>query len=342
VRAQVPYDTHAVVTAEIAPGAARDKRWHGAGDRLADRRPAAYQLLGRPFEETPAAAHLSAPLIPEQAVAAIAAVQAHATRGAGTGPSDEPSGVDAALNMVAHAAQLGLKVLVLPLFFSTPTWLPDEGQARADAARTPALLQRACRLAAQGGCLIVLPVLAERGGALTSTAVLIGPSGQVIGRHTQVHVEPELRSWCAAGDTFEVFETPFGRLGVILGYDGLFPEATRALALGGADIVAWPCAWRTPQDRALLTVTKAEDNRVYLVCANRTDAPVAGGSLVVSPSGFPHWNVAEMAPPNARSGAVIPTHANLALSRQKLMIPRVDMLRNRLVTTYGPLVANRH
>jgi PAS domain S-box-containing protein len=97
---------------------------------------------------------------------------------------------------------------------------------------------------------------------------------------------------------------------------------------------------RRPDDRSLLTVTKAEDNRIYLVCANRTDSPFAGGSFVVPPGGFPHGNVDQMAPPVTRFGAVMPTYAQLALTRQKLMIPKVDLLRNRVVESYGPLIAN--
>jgi predicted amidohydrolase len=198
------------------------------------------------------------------------------------------------------------------------------------------LLDGATGLARQYGSVIVMPMLDHQGSGLCSSATVIGPDGAIIGRHRQVHLEPEMRSWCLAGPTFEVYTTPFGRLGVILGYDGMFPESTRALALAGADIVAWPSAWRHPRDRALLTVPKAEDNRIYLVCANRTDCPYPGGSFVVPPSGFPHW---DLDPPNRRHGAVMPAHANLALSRQKLMIPKVDVLRNRLTTTYGPIVA---
>lgn len=60
---------------------------------------------------------------------------------------------------------------------------------------------------------------------------------------------------------------------------------------------------------------------------------------MIPPNGFPQWDLNASAPPVLRHGAVMPGFVNLALARQKKMIPKVDMLRNRLVSTYGPLTA---
>lgn len=335
VRARVADDTHGVATAEVEPALALDKRWHQRGHRVADRRPAAYQLLRAPFESTPVSRVVAQAVVPTAATIAVSAVQSHA-RGTGSGGAAEAS-VGEALDMVGHAAQLGIKLIVLPQYFNAGTWAPDLAQAQEAAARVPAIVARARTLAADGACTIVLPLLERTNGLLRSTALVVGPTGEVIGAQSQVHVEPEAAGWCTPGERFEPIETPWGRLGVVIGYDGLFAESARTLALAGADVVAWPCAWRQRQDRALLAVPQAEDNRVYLVCANRTDAPYAGGSVVIPPSGIPVWDIDRIAPPVTRHGAVVPTHANLALARQKLMIPKVDMLRNRLVATYAPI-----
>jgi predicted amidohydrolase len=328
--ARIPENSHGVRTAEVTPSLARDKRWPGGGDRFRDRRPETYALLARPFEETPLSALLKEPLVPEQAVAKTAAVQAHATR--------EPGSLDAAFESVEHAALLGVKLLVLPHRFGSASWLPTAAEAQEDAKATAAHVERAQRIARAHGCLIVLPGFETEGTKLSSSALVVTKDG-VIGRYRQVHVEPELRDVCVPGSDFPVFDTPFGRLGIILGYDGLFPEATRALTLQGAEVIAWASAWRHPYDRALLSVPKAEDNRVYVVCANRTDCPEPGGSFVIPPTGFPNWDLDISAPPVTRHGAVMPAFMNLALARQKQMIPKVDMLRNRIVGTYQPIVA---
>lgn len=240
--------------------------------------------------------------------------------------------------MVSHTAKLGVKLIVLPQHFNASSWLPTEIEARESAAGVTELISRMQQLSITYGCVIVLPILESIDGKILSNAVLIGPDGDIIGRQSQVHLEPELRSFCEAGTEFTVFETPFGRVGILIGYDGLFPESSRVLSLAGADVIAWCSAWRNKHDRKLLTVPKAEDNRVYLVCANRTDAPYPGGSLVIPPNGFPQWDLDIVSPRVIRHGAVMPSFMNLALARQKSMIPKVDMLRNRLIETYEPII----
>ena len=329
VVAKLPYDVHGITSAEIDTTAAAYKKWPSGGDKFADRRPELYQMLAKPFADTPLAPLLQQPMVPEQATTKVAAVQAHMTT--------RVRSVDAALDMAAHAGKLGAKVIVLPQHFNIDSWLPDAFQAGAAAKNTAGVLDRAGQVAKTYECALVVPVMEATGSGITPTAVLIGPDGGIIGRYQQVHLEPEIRNWAAAGTEFKVFDTPFGRLGMMLGYDGLFPESARLLTLAGADIIAWSCAWRHRYERELLVVPKAEDNRAFLVCANRTDCPYPGGSLVVSPTGFPHWDLNVCAPPVIRHGAVMPGFVNLALARQKKMIPKVDMVRNRLTRTYAPL-----
>ena len=331
VVAKMPYDVHGVTSAEIDLSAASYKKWPGGGDKFADRRPDVYGLLAKPFEQTPAATLLDKAFVPEEATTKVAAVQAHMT--------SRIKRVDAVLQMADHTAKLGVKVIVLPQHVNIDTWLPDTFQAAAAAKNAPALLQRAGDIAKTYGCALVVPVMEATSAGIAPTAVLVGPDGAPIGRYQQVHLEPELRKWASAGEAFKVFDTPFGRIGMMLGHDGLYPEAARILTLMGADIITWSCAWRHRYERELLAIPKAEDNRVFVVCANRTDSPYPGGSLVIPPTGFPHWDINVSAPPVLRHGAVMPGFVNLALARQKKMIPKVDMLRNRLVGTYAPLTA---
>jgi predicted amidohydrolase len=331
VVAKMPYDTHGVIAAEIDTAAAAYKRWPSGGDKFADRLPQRYGLLATPFAQTPVAPLLERPLVPGQATTKVAAVQAHMTT--------KVKSLDSALDLASHTAKLGAKLIVLPQHFNIDTWLPDAFQAGAASKNSAMVLERAAQICRTWECAMVVPLMEAGDNGIVPTAVLLGPDGKAIGRYQQLHLEPETRSWSAAGSEFRVFETPFGRVGLMLGYDGLYPESARVLALMGADIIAWSCAWRHRYERELLAVPKAEDNRVYVVCANRTDSPYPGGSLVIPPHGFPHWDINLSAPPTMRHGAVMPGFVNLALSRQKKMIPKVDMLANRLTATYAPLIA---
>jgi predicted amidohydrolase len=98
----------------------------------------------------------------------------------------------------------------------------------------------------------------------------------ILGRHRKVHQPAGESLVYAAGDTFAAFDTPVGRLGMLIDYDKTFPEAARTLALDGATIMtclsAWPAsmtdrASRLPQDRQsrlfdLYDSARAAENQV--------------------------------------------------------------------------------
>ena len=183
-----------------------------------------------------------------------------------------------------------------------------------------------------------MPTVVREAGRLVVATVLLGPDGAEVGRYRKTHLTAEERDWACAGDSYPVFETPFGRLGIMSGYDALFPETSRCLAAAAADIVLWPAAMREPFERELIAVPRAADNRVAVVIANRLDSPYPGGSVVVPPTGFPLWDINQVAPRSLAMGAVMPMFIDLAVCRQKQMIPKVDMFANRLTQTYSALV----
>lgn len=101
--------------------------------------------------------------------------------------------------------------------------------------------------AASGVFLVVGLVEREAGsGRLYNSAVLIGPEG-IAGRYRKLHLAAEDRAWATAGDGgLPTFDIPPGRVGLQIGYDALFPEAARALALDGADVIAYPSLLSAP------------------------------------------------------------------------------------------------
>ncbi|MBB4302789.1 putative amidohydrolase [Rhodobium orientis] len=330
----IPYDTHGVAVADIDLAAARHKRVYGANNKISDRRPDAYGILKTPYDETPVAKVVWEPIVPAEATSKVAAVQSHV---ADLLPGPETTGADDVFDMLDHTAKLGVKVLCLPEYAFSPAWVPDAAGAAELAKAHPSHVARAAGIAARYGCVIAVPGVLKDNGRLFPATTLVGPDG-VIGSYRKVHLTAEEEKWASAGADFPVFETPFGRVGIMMGYDGLFPEASRCLGVAAADIVLWPAALRTPQEREWLTVPRAADNRVALVLANRLDCPYPGGSLAVPPNGFPHWDINVVAPKSLKMGAVMPMFVDLAVCRQKQMIPKVDMFANRLTATYGPLV----
>lgn len=330
VISKVPYDTHGMAIADVDPQAASDKSIYAANDKIADRRPETYGVMALPYAQTPVFGVADRPLVPSKSVTKVAAVQMHVTA--------EVSVADV-LDMVDHAAKLGVKVLALPEYALFGECILTAAEAAAHADSTASNLSAVAAIAARYGCLIAVPVIERAAAGLYVTTVLVGPDGKEIGRYRKTHLTAEEKKWAVAGHDYPVFETPFGRIGVMSGYDAVFPETSRCLAIGGADIILWPAALREPFERELLAVPRAEDNRVAVVLANRTDSPYPGGSVVIPPNGFPQWDINVAAPRAMKNGAVMPKHIDLAVCRQKLMIPKVDMFANRLVETYAPIVA---
>lgn len=330
VISKVPYDTHGLAIADVGLDAAGEKSIYTSNDKIADRRPETYGIMARPYTGTPVAGIADEPLIPSKSVTKVAAIQMHV--------SADSVAADV-LDMIDHTAKLGVKVIALPEYAFGPNSIPSKAEAATLADQTSDLALRVGAIAARYRCLIALPTVERAAAGLFVTTYLIGPDGKEIGRYRKTHLTAEERLWAKAGDEYPVFDTPFGRIGVMSGYDAVFPETSRCLAISAADIILWPASLREPFERELLAVPRAEDNRVAVVLANRVDSAYPGGSVVIPPNGFPLWDINVVAPRVTKLGAVMPKHIDLAVCRQKLMIPKVDMFANRLVGTYASIIA---
>jgi len=74
----------------------------------------------------------------------------------------------------------------------------------------------------------------SRDGQLHNTAYLFSPTGEVIGQQSKVNLSKPDRLFCQPGiDGLRVFETDFGKFGILIGQDILYPESGRILADGG-------------------------------------------------------------------------------------------------------------
>ncbi len=111
--------------------------------------------------------------------------------------------------------------------------------------------------------------LVERAGHLVyNTAVLLGPDGQVAGKYRKVCLpRGEVDSGVCPGTDYPVFDTRFGKLGMMICYDGFFPEVARELSNRGAEVIAWP-VWGC---NLLLARARACENHVYLVSSTYED-----------------------------------------------------------------------
>lgn len=124
------------------------------------------------------------------------------------------------------------------------------------------------KLAKQHDLYLVAGLL-ERDGHLTyNVAVLMGPDGKLVGKYRKVTLpRGEVEGGLMPGDDYPVFETRFGKVGMMICYDGFFPEVARELSNRGAEVIAWPVWGCNP----MLGAARACENHVYVVSSTYTD-----------------------------------------------------------------------
>lgn len=190
-----------------------------------------------------------------------------------------------------EAAADGARLLVCPEMFTTGYNVP--GIADAAQAVDGPWAQEVAAIAQDVGLAILYGFPERVGDSVFNAAHLVERDGRSLLRYRKTHLFGELdtRSFAPGDGDFEVVELDGVRVGVLICYDVEFPEAVRALALRGADLVAVPTALMRPYEvvARTLVATRALENGVYLAYANRAgaegDLRYCGESCIVGPDG---------------------------------------------------------
>jgi predicted amidohydrolase len=207
--------------------------------------------------------------------------------------------------LIGNARGKGVDLLVIPeaaLGGYVETLHGDADPPPAFSADGPEL-QRVADMA--GSMTVCLGFCEDGGDGVRYNAAACVSDGKVLGVHRKVHLPLDEDRFTTPHDTLTAFDTPVGKIAMIICYDKAFPEAARTLALQGAEILcilsAWPSSatdaaeeltedrqWRRSElwDRA-----RAAENSFYVVSANQTgdfgSLRFLGGARVVGPGGDP-------------------------------------------------------
>lgn len=179
------------------------------------------------------------------------------------------------VDRLRSAADKGAKLVIFPECALTGYCFESLEEAAPFAEPLDGLsaqtIVEACR---ETGVYAVVGFIEKDQSSLYNAAMLVGPGGAgVIGNYRKVHL-PFLGvdRFLTKGDKpFQIFELPFGRIGINICYDASFPEAARALKLLGAELIIlptnWPTgAWRTAE---FIVNARACENHVNFAAANR-------------------------------------------------------------------------
>jgi predicted amidohydrolase len=123
-------------------------------------------------------------------------------------------------------------------------------------------------LAKEYNLYIIAGLLERDQHRIYNVAVLMGPDGNVVGKYRKVALpRTEIDAGVQPGDDYPVFETRFGKVGMMVCYDGFYPEVARELSNRGAEVIAFPVWGCNP----LLASARACENHVYVVSSTYTD-----------------------------------------------------------------------
>ena len=168
--------------------------------------------------------------------------------------------------LIARAAEQRADLVVLP---ETLTYY-SSGQTFAEVAEPiPGPSTDYFGSIAKKHDLYIVAGLVERDEHLIyNVAELLGPDGKVVGKYRKTTLpRGEIEQGLTPGDQYPVFDTRFGKVAMMICYDGFFPEVARELTHRGAEVIAWPVWGCNP----LLAAARACENHVYVVSSTYTD-----------------------------------------------------------------------
>lgn len=251
----------------------------------------------------------------------------------------------------------GAELLVLPETVTTgfSPGLPPEELWDLVGPLTEPIQRAASRLSVH----VVLPTYSRGAtrGEVYNEARLIGPSGDVLGTYRKTHLfvgeDRPSGGWVTVGEEAVVVDTDLGRIGMIICFDGDYPELVRVQAILGAEVICRPSALLRSADIWELTNrARAYDNHVFVIGANATGVdpvgiPYFGNSMIVTPiaeviaraASHEGWVSARLDPEEAMAsltpGSNIPQRFDHLADRNLAFIERhLDVLRRPARTSF--------
>ena len=227
--------------------------------------------------------------------------------------TDSKVNLSKAESKIEEAAKSGAQVICLQELFRSQYFCRDEKAELFDLAESiPGPSTEALgKLAKSLGVVVVASLFEKRAhGLYHNTAAILGTDGEIMGLYRKMHIPDDPlyfeKFYFTPGDLgFKNFDTPFGRIGVLVCWDQWYPEGARLTAMQGASILYYPTAigWHpaeksefgAAQTDAWKTIQRSHAiaNGIYVAAVNRVgfEGPADrglefwGNSFVADPFG---------------------------------------------------------
>ena len=269
---------------------------------------------------------------------------------------DAKSNMDKAIAGIKNAAAKGANIVCLQELFTSLYFCDVEDYENfklAEPVPGPST-DLLSAVAKEAGVVVIASLFEKRAqGLYHNTTAILDADGSYLGKYRKMHIPDDPayfeKFYFTPGDLgYKMFETKYGKIGVLICWDQWYPEASRLTALMGAEILFYPTAigWATSQDEATNTEqynawqtiqrSHAVANGVHVVSVNRVGLEQNGamkfwgGSFVANPFG---------------SLIVKATHDQEEVIVTELDLSKTDsyrthwpFLRDRRIDSYGDIV----
>ena len=258
--------------------------------------------------------------------------------------------LDHCLNTAKTAAQNGAQIICTQELFASQYFCQNEDHSNFELAepilgpRTEAFQE----IAKKHGVVIIASLFEKRtAGIYHNTAVIIDADGSLLGTYRKMHIPDDPlyyeKFYFTPGDQgFRVWETKYGKIGVLICWDQWYPEAARLTALAGAEILFYPTAigWHPSekategeaQHSAWQTIQRSHAiaNGCYVAAVNRTGHENPAGG-----DGIEFWGQSFVAAP---SGEIL---AQGSVDQNETIMAEIDMAQIEEARTHWPFLRDR-
>ncbi len=249
------------------------------------------------------------------------------------------------LENIEHAIKLASKVkadlYVFPELCNTGYAFTSKEEARAlsESLQTGPSVEALQSFSEKNECALVAGLAEASDGEVFNSAIIID-NGKSLGVYRKTHLFYREKLWFEPGDTgFKIFELEkVGcKVGPIICFDWFFPEASREVAILGADVICHPANLVLPGKAQLGMLVRAFENRVFVITANRIGVEnrspedkfrYTGKSQIVSPT------MEKLATAKSNESVAKLARLDLELARKKKVTSMNDALADRRIEFY--------
>lgn len=202
---------------------------------------------------------------------------------------DIAANIEKARGFATSAAEQGAQILCLPELFNTGYFLSPARFIELAEAVDGTYIQTLQHMARKHGIYIIsgYAEACHIPGRIYNSAAFIDADGRLIGNMRKVNLWGEEKLRFRSGNEFPVFDTPFGRIGLMICYDIESPEPSRIVGLKGAELVFVPAMWDIPARKRwdLALRANALFNLFFVAGCNPVGHTGCGASQIVAPGG---------------------------------------------------------